>query len=225
VKMGMPKKLRACAATLGALLVFVLPTSAQPAPTVERLPSHSHPADFGSGWACNRGYPPLSNACVLVKVPPHAYLDASGVSWQCERGFHSRADQCARVVLPQNAHLTQPSDDKGWECDRGYNDLGGRCETLNVPIHARPVYGEFNSYWECQRGYHRQGYAICARLESLGDRCVSDNLSKSRVAEDDVVEKFRLSRERPLRVSAIGISRLLAHPACFGRLIGRELSC
>jgi hypothetical protein len=121
---------------------------------------------------------------VPVLVPDHALpsglLTQSG--WQCERGYLQQGNACVEVKVPANAFLDDMGHD--WQCERGFRRQKNACVQIHLPSFAYLDYS--GNAWTCEAGF-----------ESAGDRCVPDNLNQSRVAEDDAVEKFGRSRERP----------------------------
>ena len=84
-------------------------------------------AQYGTGWACERGYRADGETCVRIDVPKNAYfVDSSyGPGWSCERGYSPSDGVCITIELPVNAHLGYSGND--WDCDRPFRRLCTSC--------------------------------------------------------------------------------------------------
>ena len=166
--------LNACTATSQALGPATSPgTTSQISVTSRALPLHAH----SNGWACDAGYYPSGDSCVVlpehasrdlsasagasgvmppshpVAVPANASLDYLGSGWNCNRGYSRSGDSCQPVAVPANASLDYLGS--GWNCDRGYSRSGDSCQPVAVPANASLDY--LGSGWNCDRGYSRSG--------------------------------------------------------------------
>jgi hypothetical protein len=143
------------------LFVLLLPgLAATQAAMAEKIPSDAHPARYGSGWECDRGYRKADGACIAVEVPPNAHLDSRGYGWRCDRGFWKVDATCAEIALPAHAYLR--SNGNEWKCDRGFKRVDQSCVPVAVPENG--YLDESGDSWRCERGYRRSGDS-CQRLD------------------------------------------------------------